>query len=115
MPARKLHWTRRFYARYKALHREAFASLKTGKEKPMRRLIRVGETLETLRGASIPLEGDPRLDTRSYMKLSRLAHADRTVYGSRIRRAPADYRIFWQHSSENAEGIELVDLVWPCL
>jgi hypothetical protein len=114
MPARKLHWTRRFHARYKALHREAFAGLKTGKDTPIQRLIRIGETLETLRGSSTPPERDPRFDTRSYLKLSRLAQSDRTVYGSRLHGTPGDYRVFWRHSSEHAGDIELVDSVWPC-
>jgi hypothetical protein len=96
------------------LHREAFASLKTQTDKPMQRLHRVGDTLKILRDCSGPPESDARLDTRPFVKLSHLPLSEKTVYGSRVRAEPADYRIFWQHSREDAATIELVDLVWPC-
>jgi hypothetical protein len=111
MPARELHWIPRFLARYQALHRDAFASLKSDENKPMQRLHRVGETLVILRDCPGPPESDARLDTRPYLTISSRPVVERSAYGSRVRSEPADYRVVWRRGRENVTDIELVDLV----
>ena len=115
MAARKLHWSPKFLKKYQTLEGEAFANLDAGRDRPMRHFLRVGETLQALANASGLPENDRLLDTRPFVELSGLARSEKTVQGSRIREEPADYRIFWRQSHVDVRGLELVDLVWPCL
>jgi hypothetical protein len=115
MPASRLGWKPQFRKKYRTLQDEAFARLKSGDEKPMRRFLRVGDTLRVLAACAGPPEGDRRLDSQPYVELSRLAQSAKLVYGSRTPAEPADYRVFWRHSPNDDRRLELVDLVWPCL
>jgi hypothetical protein len=116
MALRKLKWTRKFLKNYQRLQAEALASLESGgKDRPMQRFLRVGETLRILAGVAGPPEDDRRLDTRPFLELSALARSAQTVHGSRGLEQPADFRIFWRQSQEEGQSLELIDLIWPCL
>ena len=66
MALRKLQWTPKFVRKYRRLQAEAFANLDPGKDRPMQRFLRVGETLKVLAGVAGPPEDDRQLDTRPF-------------------------------------------------
>jgi hypothetical protein len=115
MALRRLIWTPKFIAKYQRLQNEAFADLESGKDRRMRRFLRVSDTLKKLAAVPGPPENDRQLDTRTYLELSGLARSEKTVHGSRATEEPADFRVLWRYSREEEHSLELVDLIWPCL
>ena len=115
MALRKPMWTPKFVTKYQELQAEAFANLDSGKDRPMQRFLRVGETLKILAGVAGPPEDDRQLDTRPFLELSGLARSAKTLHGSRALAEPDDFRIFWRDGYAEEQTLELIDLIWPCL